>query len=159
MKQVKVNAYQVGLVFKNGVYQRMLKEGKYWFWDNVQVYVYNLTQPFIAPIELNILLQDEAFAEMLYVVDAKDSEIVLVYENGLLKQVLTAGRYTYGKSAVQYEFVCADIGKIEIGENIDRAVLQNRLLQPFVRSNEVQGFEKAILFVDGRTASPLTWPR
>ena len=34
MKKVKVNAYQVGLVFKNGVYQRMLKEGKYWFWND-----------------------------------------------------------------------------------------------------------------------------
>ena len=61
--------------------------------------VYNLTKPFVAPIELNILLQDEAFAEMLHVVDVKDNEIVLLYENGLLKQVLTAGRYTFWKSA------------------------------------------------------------
>ena len=150
MKQVKVTAYQVGLVFKNGVYQRMLKEGKYWFWENVQVYVYNLTQPFVAPIELNILLQDEAFAAMLYVIDVKDGEIVLLYENGLLKQVLPASRYTYWKSAVQYQFVRADISKIDITEDIDRATLQNRLLQPFIRSNEVQSFETALLFVDGK---------
>jgi regulator of protease activity HflC (stomatin/prohibitin superfamily) len=150
MKQVKVTAYQVGLVFKNGVYQRMLKEGKYWFWENVEVYVYNLTQPFVAPIELNILLQDEAFAEMLYVIDVADGEIVLLYENNLLKQVLTAGRYTYWKSAVNYEFIRADISKIGITENIDHSVLQNRLVQPFVRSSEVQSFEKAVLFVDGK---------
>jgi hypothetical protein len=150
MKRVKVNAYQVGLVFKNGVYQRLLKEGNYWFWENVQVYIYDLTKPFVAPIELNILLQDEQLAEMLYVVDVKDNEIVLLYENGLLKQVLTAGRYTFWKSAVNYEFVRADISKIEITENIDRTVLQNRLLQPYVRSYEVQSYEKALLFVDGK---------
>jgi regulator of protease activity HflC (stomatin/prohibitin superfamily) len=149
MKKVKVTAYQVGLVFKNGVYQRLLKEGKYWFWENVQVYVYNITQPFIAPIELNILLQDETFAEMLSVIDVKDGEIVLLYENGLLKQVLAAGRYTYWKSAVQYQFIRADISKIEVTEDIDRATLQNRLVQPFVRSSEVQSFETAVLFVDG----------
>jgi len=28
MKRIIVNAYQVGLVFKNGVYQRMLNEGE-----------------------------------------------------------------------------------------------------------------------------------
>ena len=150
MKMVKVNAYQVGLVFKNGVYQRLLKEGKYWFWENVQVYIYDLFKPFVAPIELNILLQDEQLAEMLHVVDVKDGEIVILYENGLLKQVLTAGRYTFWKSAVNYAFVRADISKIEIPEDIDRSILQNRFLQPFVRSYEVQNFEKALLFVDGK---------
>ncbi len=155
MKQVKVNAYQVGLVFKNGVYQGMLKEGKYWFWDNIQAYVYNLTQPFIPPIELNILLQDSAFAEMLNVIDVKEGEIVLMYENGLLKQVLTAGRYAFWKSALNYQFVRADISKINITENLDRATLQNRALQPFVRSNEVQSFEKALLFVDGKYVKAL----
>ena len=150
MKWVKINAYQVGLVFKNDVYQRMLKEGKYWFWEKVQVYIYDLTKAFVPLIELNILLQDQQLAEMLHVVEVKDNEIVLLYENGLLKQVLTAGRYTYWKSAVQYDFVRADISKIEITENISRNVLQNKLVQPFVRNIEVQSYEKALLFVDGK---------
>ena len=150
MKQVKINAYQAGLVFKSGVYQRVLKEGTYWFWANVQVYVYNLMQPFHVPVELNILLQDEDLAQLLTVVDVKDNEIVLVYQNGLFQQVLTPGRYTYWKSVISYEFVHADISKIGITENIERAVLQNRLVQPFVRSSEVQSYEKALLFVDGK---------
>ena len=31
MKRVKVNEYQVALVFKNGAYQCVLMTGKYWF--------------------------------------------------------------------------------------------------------------------------------
>jgi hypothetical protein len=96
MKRVKVNAYQVALVFKNGVYQRMLKEGTHWLW-NKEAYIYDVTKPFIAPIELNILLQDAVLAETLYVVDVKDNEIVLMYENELLKQVLNPGRYLLEK--------------------------------------------------------------
>ena len=92
MKKVKVNSYQVGLVFKDGVYLRMLTAGKYWFWKNEIVYVYDITKPFVAPIELNILLQDAELASILHVVEVKDNEIVLQYENGLLKHVLTAGR-------------------------------------------------------------------
>ncbi len=31
MKRIKINAYQVGLVFKDGVYKKILLEGVYWF--------------------------------------------------------------------------------------------------------------------------------
>jgi hypothetical protein len=155
MKNVKVNAYQIALVFKCGVYQRMLKEGNYWLWkENAQVY--ELSQPFIAPIELNILLQDAVLAEALHVVEVKDNEIVLQYENGLLKQVLTAGRYTYWKSAIQYVFLRADISKIEITENIDRATLQSKLVAPYVRMSTLESYEKAVLFVDGKYAQVLS---
>lgn len=154
MKQVKVNAYQVGLVFKNGVYQRMLKEGKFWLW-NEEVKLYNITQAFVAPVELNILLQDAALAEALHVVEVKDSWIVLQYENGLLKQVLTPGRYSFWKSAINYEFVYADTGKIEITENISRAVLLSRQVIGYVRTAAVESYEKAVLFVEGKYVQTL----
>lgn len=155
MKQVKVNAYQVGLVFKNDVYQRMLTEGTYWFWRNENVRLYSVTDSFNAPVELNILLQDQQLAEALIVIDVKNNEIVLQYENGLLKWVLTPGRYAYWKGPVNYEFLRADISKIEITEAIDRATLSNKLVAPFVRSISIENYEKAVLFVDGKFAGEL----
>ena len=154
MKHVKVNAYQIALIFKRGVYQRMLKEGNYWLW-NEDAYIYDVTRPFVVPIELNILLKDEQLADALYVVEVKDNEIVLQYENGLLKQVLTAGRYTFWKSVINYDFIRADTSKIEIADNIERAVLQNRLLSAYVRSYTVESYEKALLFVDGKFVQTL----
>ncbi len=150
MKKVKVNAYQVGLVFKNGEYKQMLMAGTYRFWKGEQVYVYDITKPFLAPVELNILLQDKALADILYVVDVKDNEIVLQYENGLLKAVLNAGRYTFWKSVVQYDFIRADISKIEITENIGRATLLSKLVAPYVRNISVENYEQAVLFIDGK---------
>ena len=150
MKKVKLNVYQVGLVFKNGEYKRLLTAGTYWFWKNEQVYVYDITKQFIAPIELNILLQDERLADILQVIEVKDNEIALQYENGLLKLVMTAGRYAFWKSLVKQEFIKADISKIEIADNIDRAMLAKAPLSGFVRMYEVQNFEKALLFVEGK---------
>jgi len=149
MKHVKVNAYQVALVFKRGVYQRMLKEGNYWLW-NEDAYIYDVTKPFVAPIELNILLKDAQLGEALHLVEVKDNEIVLQYGNGLLKYILQAGRYTFWKGVINYAFIRADISKIEIEKNIDRAVLQNRLVANYVRSYSVESYEKALLFVDGK---------
>ncbi len=148
MKNVKINTYQIGLVFKRGVFQRMVKEGSYWLW-NKDVLTYDLTKQFIAPIELNILLQDADLVEALHVVEVKDNEIVIMYENGLIKQVLTTGRYTYWKYLMSYTFIKADISKIEISEKLDKATLQSKLVAPFVRTASVENYEKAILFVDG----------
>lgn len=155
MKKVKVNAYQKALVFKNGEYIKMLTEGKYWSHFGEHAIMYDITQPFIAPIELNILLQDAALANALQVVEVKDNEIALQYENGFLKNVLTAGRYTFWKSVINYEFVIADISKIEITENISRATLQNKLIAPYIRTYTVENYEKAILFVDGKFVQTL----
>lgn len=150
MKRVKINAYQKGLVFKDGAYKRMLSEGTYWFFRNENVLVYDITKPFNAPVELNILLQDEAFANAIHVVDVADGNIALRYENGLLKQVMPSGRYSYWKSVIEYKFVFADISKIEIDENIDVAALQSNVLFPYIRLYAVESYEKALLFVDGK---------
>lgn len=156
MKQVKINAYQIALVFKNGVYKKMLQQGNYWLWFNETVMIYDLTKPFYAPTDLNILLQDAALANAMQVIEVSDNEIVLQYQDGLLKQVLTAGRYAFWKNAVNnYEFIKADISKIDITENIRRAVLQNKLVAPYVRTYTVEHFEKAVLFIDGKYAQTL----
>lgn len=156
MKQVKINAYQVALVFKNGVYKKMLPEGKYWLGFNETAMIYDVTNQFNPPIALNILLQDAALADALQVIEAGDNEIVLQYQDGLLKQVFTAGRYAFWKNAANnYEFIKADTGKIEITENISRSVLQNKLVAPYVRSYVVEHYEKAVLFIDGKYAQLL----
>jgi len=149
MKKIKVNAYQVALVFKKGVYQEMLKKGTYWLWGKTAE-VYDITKQFYAPIELNILLQDAALADALQVIEVKDNEIALQYENGFFKNVLTAGRYAFWKSVVNYEFVIADTSNINISGNISRATLQNKLLAPYVRAYTVESHEKAVLFIDGK---------
>ena len=133
----------------------MLKEGAYWLIPSESVMVYDVTKQFYAPVELNILLQDAAVTEALHVVEVKDNEIVLQYENGLLKQVLTAGCYTFWKSIVQNDFIRADISKIEIIENIDRATLQSKHVAPYVRIYTVESYEKALLFVDGKYVQTL----
>lgn len=156
MKRIKIYAYQAALVFKNGVYKKMLQEGTYWLKFGENVMRYDITTQFIAPIDLNILLQDAALANALHVIDVSDNEIVLQYRDGLLKQVLTAGRYAFWKNAVNnYEFVKADISKIDITENISRAVLQGRLVAPYVRSYTVENYEKALLFIDGKYSQTL----
>lgn len=155
MKRTVLNAYQTGLVFKNGVYQRLLTEGKYWLGFGEVVEKYDRTKPFTPAIELNLLIGDEKLKAELYIVEVKDSEIVLQYENGLLKQVLTTGRYAFWKGIIDYEFVKAATSKIEITESIDRATLTGKQVAGYIRTATVEPYEKAVLFVDGQYAKTL----
>lgn len=150
MKRVKINAYQAGLVFREGAYRRFLAEGSYWFWRGEAVEVYEMTKPFMPPVELNILLRDEALADRLEVITVKDNEIILQYEDGLLKKVLTAGRYAFWKGVMDYRFLYADTSQLMIDAAIDPVLLHQPLLMPYVRSISVESYEKALLFEDGR---------
>jgi SPFH domain / Band 7 family len=155
MKRVKLNNIEVGLVFKNNAYQRFLAKGAYWLKGNERIMVYDITKPFSAPVELNILLQDEALASLLNVVEVGDNEIALQYENGLLKQVLTTGRYAFWKSVIAYKFINADISKVEIDESVNKEILQHPLVSKYVRTYNVESHEKGLLFVNGKYVQTL----
>lgn len=155
MKRITITPYQAGLVFENGVYKRMLPEGKHWLWPWENVRVYDTTVQFETAYEPNILLQDKELADRLHIIEVKEDEIVLQYESGLLKQVLARGRYLFWKGVMQYRFVRAGLSKVQITEDIDRATLQHRLVAPYVRTFNVEAYEKAVLFIDGKYAQTL----
>ncbi|KAA2244800.1 slipin family protein [Chitinophaga agrisoli] len=155
MKRVRINAHQTGLVFKRGAYQHMLTTGSYWLMPFETLEIYDMTQAFNATHQWNILLQDNVLRDRLHVIEVKDHEIVLQYEDGLLKKVLTAGRYAFWKGIINYTFTRADIGKAVITEPIDRTTLLNKQLAPFIRTFSVEHYEKAILLIDGKYAQTL----
>jgi hypothetical protein len=155
MKRITINAYQYGLVFKNGVYQHILKEGRYWLFSNKTAEVYEITKPFAPALDLHILLKDAELTEALHVVEVKDNHIALMYENGLLPRILTTGQHAFWKGTKEYAFVDADISKVEIPEVFDRATLQHPLVAGYIRTAFVEAYEKGVLFVDGKYARTL----
>lgn len=156
IKNVKINAYQVGLVFENRKLVRVLEEGTFWIFGNREVKIYEKNQSFVAPVELNILLQNQELASLLEVVEVADNEIALYIVNGIFKDVLVTGRYAFWKGYFNYEFVKIDLSKVEITENIATALLDNVKIRPYVRKFQVMNFETALLFMNGSFVKELT---
>jgi len=156
MKIIRINAYQVGLVFRQESYVKTLTEGFYWLMPSEKVQLYDLTKTFSAPCSLSILLQDEKLKAMLDVIEVKDHEIVLQYENKTFKNVLKPGRHAFWKSIVEYRYQTVDLSKIDIVEDIDLATLVSKEVSAsYLRTYTVEPFEKALLFVDGKYQKPL----
>ena len=148
MKRVRIQTGKIGLVFKRGNYQGFLKAGVHWVGFRKSVIQYNLNQMFHTPVPLELLLEDEALVAQWHLIEVADNELILAFENGLFKQVLTAGRYVFWKGLITYTFTRVDIGKVYITESIDKAVLSHAILGSYVRLFEVMEYEKAVLLVD-----------
>jgi hypothetical protein len=149
IKRIKIEAYQVGLLFENRKLVAVLQEGLHWTFGNKNVLIYNMNEAFQAPFELNILLQNQDLASMLEVVEVADNEIVLQFVNGNFKEILIPGRYAFWKGIVKNEFTRADLSKIEITENIKVNLLEHAKMRYFTRKFIVASNDKALLFVNG----------
>jgi len=152
MKRVKINAWRKGIVTKNNQYIRLLHEGVSWIYPFTEVTEYDMTKPFKSGMNLNVLLNDPGFVNAVTVVEVKDHEIALQYENGLFAGVLVPGKHVFWKGLIDYRFVTIDLNSVEIPESIDRSLFSRKELTPYIRTFNVEPYEKAILYVDGKFA-------
>ena len=150
MKRVRINTGKIGLVFKNGNYQKVITAGTYWLQFSQHVTVYNLTEKFHAQIASEILLQDVTLANMLDVIDIKDTEIVLMFQKGNFKAVLEAGQHLFWKGLIERTFTRIDLSKIEVTEIKDKNLLGNYKLANYLKTFEILEYEKAILLIDDK---------
>ncbi|TAJ14547.1 slipin family protein [Marinilabiliaceae bacterium JC017] len=150
MRRVRINKGNVVLVFRHGDFNRVLTTGSYWLKPFETTMVCDMSKPFSSSIELNILLQNEQLASLLEIVEVRDNEIALQYENGNFKSVLTPGRHAFWKGATQISFVKVNLDKVEITGDISLSVLKRPELYSYIRVYTVESYEQGLLFVDGK---------
>lgn len=155
IKNVQIKAYETGLVFKNGNLIEILKEGNFWIFGDKSVEVYDMKTLFKTNTDLNLLLKNESLKSMLEVVEVKDGEIVLMYENGIFKEVLNIGQYAFWKGILNREFQKIDLTKVEITEKISKTILENMKLKNFVRKFVITNQYKGLLLIDGKLTKTL----
>ncbi|SEM66268.1 SPFH domain / Band 7 family protein [Chryseobacterium taichungense] len=150
IKNLQIKAYERGLVFKNGNLIDILNEGNFWIFGSKSVEVYDMKVLFKSNTDLSLLLKNEGLKSMLEVIEVKDGEIVLVYENGIFKEVLNVGQYAFWKGIFNREFQKVDLTKVEITENVSKTILENAKLKTFVRKFVITNQYKGLLLIDGK---------
>ncbi|MFB9327577.1 slipin family protein [Paenibacillus aurantiacus] len=136
-----------GLVFRHGQYIKMVKSGviKYAAWRGEQVVVMKATEAFqVEGYPLETFLLDSELAQALEVVEVRDYELVLHYENEKFKEVLGPGRYAFWKGMREHRFVRADIRQPELGGEIDRTIVPKLGMHVLVQ--DVASHERGFLF-------------
>ncbi|MEP4533740.1 MAG: slipin family protein [Cyclobacteriaceae bacterium] len=156
LKRIRINVGRAGLVFRGGDYKRVITEGVYWMFSWETVNVYDMSQPLYTSVSLDLLLRDDKLKSLLEIVNVKDGELALVYENDNFKSVLTAGRYAYWKDFSTYRFQVVDLVSVSVIEGVAVAVLERAEVSRYVRVLAVEDYEKGMLFIDGKYDRMLT---
>lgn len=150
MQRIRVNAFEVALVFKMGALDRILSPGKHWIGWGLDIESYDRTLPFNPKQDLDILLKNEALKSMLEIIEVKDNELGLQYKSGNFHMSLAPGRYAFWKEVVDYTFEIYNLNENEVPEKIERKVLHNRQVLNYIKVQVVESYEKGLLFVDGK---------
>lgn len=150
MKRVLINTNYVGLVYKENEFKRVLTAGKHWLGFGESVITYDMAKTFIANTELEVLLLNKDFEELVTTIEVADNGLVLVYQNKNFKQVLTAGKYAFWKGLNKYSFVAANLDNYEIAADIDKNTIEKPKLSAYLRVFKVESYEKGLLIVDGK---------
>lgn len=140
-----------GLLFKDGNYVKCLSPGKHFLnpFANYDVVKADVNEPF-DPVGRNIkiYLEDEELKKQLIVVEVKDYEMVIHFEDGNLIDVLTPGKYVYWNVLKKHEFIHIDKRNPEINAKIDVSIYNHPLLAEHVTHFYVLNHEQGILFFD-----------
>ena len=150
MERITIKAYNKGLKYKKGGYVKMLDEGSYWKFGNEDIVNYDQTKIYIAPENINILLQDERFAEAVIIAEIADNERGLLYANGLFKQILQAGKFILWKGVINYNVVRINLNDVNLDEQVDKSVMSRPEVAYYLRVYTVEPYEKGVLYINGR---------
>lgn len=156
MFRTRINEGMVGIVYKNGSYNRVEQAGTFWLMPNESVETCKVDTVYGTFAKLDIMLKDDRFRAMVELLELNDSQIALQFVNGNFVSVLKAGRYFYFKGFANIKFVVLNLSKVEITEGIDLAVLLRSEVAAYIRAFSVASYEEGLLFVDGKFQKKLT---
>ena len=150
IQRITIQAYQIGLVFKNRKLTAILEEGTHWVLGFTKVECFEMNQAFVPSTDLTVLLQNETLRSLLDVVEVTDGQAALQFVNGNFKEVLPVGKYAFWKGVNVNTFTVVDLTKVFITENVPKNLLEHLRLKYLVRQFQVLNSEKGLLFVDGK---------
>lgn len=147
---IEISQDQRGFLFRKGQVSRLLLPGRYFLFDFLgeKAEVHSLYQKLNSSVHLNTLLGDSKIASQLETVEVKDYEICLFFRDGILTEVLQAGKHSYWKTASKLEFRIYDRRTYEIPPEIDRNLLTHPLLVGFVTWQIVESYEVGLYYVN-----------
>ncbi|HEY9061568.1 MAG TPA: slipin family protein [Pseudobacteroides sp.] len=137
-----------GLLFKDGNYVRCLKPGKYTFnpFIKYSVVVVDVNKAFDGVGKnLNLYINDKELLEELKVIDVRDFEIAIHFEDGKLAGVLKSGKHAFWNVLKKHDFIMVDTRNPEVSADIDSSIYNSIKLMNSLNYFEVGSHEKGIL--------------
>lgn len=147
-KLIVVKAFNVALVFDNGMLVDVLTQGKFWIKRVYSVETVSMQDIIFQHPQINILIQNPKLVELLEIVEVGSTQLALQFQSKLLTQVFSKGLYAFWKGVIPLRFEFIDTNLVEISNSIPTELLEEPMLAPFVRKIELMPNEICLLFIN-----------
>ncbi|MBQ9747445.1 MAG: slipin family protein [Clostridia bacterium] len=150
MKTVTIQENEMGLLFKNGRYQKLLTPGKYYLTRACEVEIVSTEEELCGKrCALAALLADKRIRERTSVVEVAPSELALHYVNGRFKDVLANGRHAFWSVSDKHEYQLVSTLSPEIDPEIPEEILC-AIPSAYLWKVTVEEYQKARLYFNKR---------
>jgi regulator of protease activity HflC (stomatin/prohibitin superfamily) len=159
LHRIKIRSYELGLVFRDGEFARLIGPGRRWVFDlfgRTRVEVLSQRTPWLVHEQLDQIVKSGALAGRALVLDLKDHERALVWIDGRFSHILPPGQHAFwtGQREVRAEVVDARTVRFEHKEFaaiVTRGVEIARALDIV----QVEPGHAGVLLVDGKHVETL----
>lgn len=157
-QQFKIRSFEMGLVFRDGEFVRLLGPGKHWFFDPFRklcVNVVSQREPRLQHEQLDLIIKSGVLRDRAIVLDLKDHERALVWIDDRFVAALPGGQYAFwtGQKRLRAEVLDARQVRFEHGEF--KAIVRSNTAPKLLDVCTVQREHAGVLFVDGRYVETL----
>lgn len=140
-----------GLLFKDGNYMMCLKAGKHRLnpFGKYSIQLVDVNESFdTMGKNINIFLDDEELLKELTVIDVKDNELALHFEDGKYIDVLKSVKGAYWNVLKKHDFLVIDLKDTKVKDDIDASILSNPKVCEYLNCFNVESHEKGLLYYD-----------
>lgn len=159
-KTIRVCKHQVGLWFRHGDLYKVLDPGTHRVWrlpfrtgDTFEVI--DTLSPRFEHDRLKALVRDDLIADLLTVIDLKDEDRALVWADGRLTAILSAGTHAFWNKPATIEVERFDVNSVVFTHRRIESIVNFPGSVKFFEGVRVDANERVMLFVDGRLTDEL----
>src|SRR5688500_18252412 len=98
LHRIKIRSYELGLVFRDGEFVRLMGPGRRWLFDplaRTHVEIVSQRAPWLVHEQLDQIIKSGALAGRALVLDLKDHERALVWIDGRFSHILPPGQHAF----------------------------------------------------------------
>lgn len=149
--KVNIRKDERGLLFKDGDYVKCLKPGKYNFNPFSKYTVHKCDVNDMLDTQgrnLSLFLDDEKLVEELDIIDVRDHDTAVHFEDDKFAGVLNTGKYAFWNVMKKHEFILYDLRDPEIKDTFDPTRYHEQGLDETFICIDVPDQSKGILYYD-----------
>lgn len=153
IRRVVIRQFEMGLVFRDGDFTRLLEPGRYWRFDPLRrerITIVNQRAPWLEHEQLDLIIRSGVLKNRAIVLDLKDYERGLVWIDERFAAVLPPGRYALWTGLRQIRAEIVDARVVQFVHAERDAILRTPRVNEYLDVQDIPADNVGVLFVDGK---------